>query len=308
MKIFGRTVGILVVIAITLNLYLFRESINLLKSNTQSAQVASLGSSKMARWYDAHQAPLDVSSKLDSQLASLGNLSKQLLASAGVVISPLETTVKVDPGMRLEEIAELLAFKLNWDPIEIAEFTQSRPMCYLDQLDEGEYLPGTYTFNTFASPVEVKSIMQNNFDEALSDLVVLQNSDDPVIQRALKVASLLQREAAGDGDERIIAGIIWNRLNDDMKLQLDATLQYAKGRPGDWWPIPQSEDKYLDSEFNTYLNNGLPPTPIANPSPEMILAALNPEVTECFFYLHAKRKFYCTPDYKGHLLNIARYL
>ncbi|MBU1754819.1 endolytic transglycosylase MltG, partial [Patescibacteria group bacterium] len=76
-----------------------------------------------------------------------------------------------------------------------------------------------------------------------------------------------------------------------------------------WWPIPKSEDKYLDSPFNTYQYKGLPPHPIANPGLASIAAALNPTATSCLYYLHdGKGQIHCSKTYSEHLANIRRYL
>ena len=84
---------------------------------------------------------------------------------------------------------------------------------------------------------------------------------------------------------RLISGIIHNRLKIGMPLQIDATLQYITGQSNNWWPVPRSEDKEIDSPFNTYQNKGLPPLPIATPSKDAIRAALNPAKTDCLYYL-----------------------
>jgi UPF0755 protein len=124
----------------------------------------------------------------------------------------------------------------------------------------------------------------------------------------LIVASLLEREAYDFDDMRYISGIICNRLFINMRLQIDATMQYAKANklknPGanDWWPTPVPADKFIDSPYNTYKYAGLPPTPIANPSIDAIIAALNPRKTDCLFYFHDPHgKFYCTKTYEEHV-------
>ncbi|HMO78075.1 MAG TPA: endolytic transglycosylase MltG [Candidatus Paceibacterota bacterium] len=93
-----------------------------------------------------------------------------------------------------------------------------------------------------------------------------------------------------------------------MPLQLDATLQYARGSKAEenrWWPRVVPRDKFIESPYNTYENAGLPPAPIANPSAEAVLAALNPRITECMFYFHdAKGKFYCTETYEEHVAKL----
>jgi UPF0755 protein len=90
-----------------------------------------------------------------------------------------------------------------------------------------------------------------------------------------------------------------------MPLQLDASLQYARGSNSSeakWWPKVRPADKYIKSPYNTYANKGLPPAPIANPSVESVIATLNPKQTDCLFYFHDPRgKFYCTKTYEDHV-------
>ncbi len=143
----------------------------------------------------------------------------------------------------------------------------------------------------------------NKYDKTVAEKVPLNE--------ALIIASLLEREAYDFTDMRYISGIIWNRMFIDMPLQIDATLQYVRGSKASeakWWPVPKPADKYLKSPYNTYKNTGLPPTPIANPSVEAVVAALNPRSTECMFYFHDKNGgFHCTKTYKEHVANIKKY-
>jgi UPF0755 protein len=93
-----------------------------------------------------------------------------------------------------------------------------------------------------------------------------------------------------------------------MKLQIDATLQYAKGDEEEWWPQVSPEDKKIDSPYNTYLTANLPPTPISNPGKAAIEAAYNPQTTSCLFYLHDRNRIiHCSATYQGQLNNIAKY-
>jgi UPF0755 protein len=94
-----------------------------------------------------------------------------------------------------------------------------------------------------------------------------------------------------------------------MPLQIDATLQYVRGsKPYEpWWPVPVPADKFLDSPYNTYQHAGLPPGPIANPSVEAIVAALNPYPTECYFYFHTNDgELICTETYEDHVRELRR--
>jgi UPF0755 protein len=98
-----------------------------------------------------------------------------------------------------------------------------------------------------------------------------------------------------------------------MPLQIDATLQYAKanattGKTGIWWPQVVPKDKYIKSAYNTYMNGGLPPGPIANPSIASVVAALNPKKTDCLFYFHDQNgNFHCTKTYTEHVALLKKY-
>jgi UPF0755 protein len=78
---------------------------------------------------------------------------------------------------------------------------------------------------------------------------------------------------------------------------------------GDWWTPIKPEDKNITSAYNTYRNGGLPPHPICNPGLAAIKAVLNPQETDCFYYLHDNnRQIHCAVTYEEHLDNIEVYL
>ena len=100
---------------------------------------------------------------------------------------------------------------------------------------------------------------------------------------------------------RLVSGIIWNRIWSGMKLQMDATLQYAKGNEEEgWWRKVDSKDKKIDSLYNTYMYNGLPPAPIANPGVEAISAAYNPKRLIAFLFTRQKGEIHCSKTYEEH--------
>ena len=110
---------------------------------------------------------------------------------------------------------------------------------------------------------------------------------------------------------KLISGIIWNRLDKGMPLQIDATMQYTLGKnnQGKWWGSINIKEKQNDSLYNSYLHKGLPPTPICSPNIDYIEAALNPEETDCLFYLHDNfKQIHCSVTYEEHLQNIKKYL
>ncbi|MFH1565593.1 MAG: endolytic transglycosylase MltG [bacterium] len=109
----------------------------------------------------------------------------------------------------------------------------------------------------------------------------------------------------------LIAGILWNRLLKEMKLEIDATVQYARGKTekGWWTPIKASDITEIDSPYNTYKYKGLPPHPISNPGINAIEAVLNPIETDCLYYLHDdNREIHCAKTFEEHKANIEKYL
>jgi len=224
-------------------------------------------------------------------------------------LNPSMRYIAANEGLRKEEIANIAQQKLNWNDVD-AEIFANNLSCS-ENNDEGYLLPGAYVVDGSTSPKDMKLEMKNRADTAISQAIKDSgaNSNSIDVETVLKVASLIQREAAGKRDMNLISGIIWNRLANNMPLQVDATLQYVKGKDGKWWPFVWPKDKYLDSPYNTYQNKGLPPTPIANPGVAAIAAALNPEKTDCVFYLHDKYgRIHCSKTYDEHKKNIQKYL
>lgn len=101
----------------------------------------------------------------------------------------------------------------------------------------------------------------------------------------LTVASLVEREVAVDDERPLVAGVIYNRLKQKMPLQIDATVQYLFDKPKERL---FQKDLETASPYNTYLNAGLPPGPIASPGLSSIKAALYPEETKYLFYVTKK--------------------
>lgn len=227
--------------------------------------------------------------------------------------SPEYKYVAVVEGMRKEEMAEVFATKLNWDEKEKAEFATPREICILSG-GEGHLFPGKYLVHKDYEPEDVKKLMEDKMNEIVDDFTEGDTSSSTNrilnMNQILTIASLIQREAAGKHDMKLISGIIWNRIFNGMPLQIDATLQYAKGNEENgWWPPVEAEDKYIESPYNTYKIDGLPPGPIANPGLAAIEAALNPTDTKCLFYLHDRnRVIHCASTYEAHKRNVRYYL
>lgn len=216
--------------------------------------------------------------------------------------------VVIPEGLRKEQIGEILARNLNWDFKQLNDWNNNVGI-EADYL-EGVYFPDTYLVPIKETSVEVAKRMINRFNEKFAPYFNKFSEKNIKWTTALKIASLIAREAGGKSDMSIIAGVIWNRLDKEMKLQIDATIQYAKGKvDGQWWSKVTPKDLEIDSLYNTYLYQGLPPQPIANPGLEEIEAVLNYEETDCFYYLHDHNKqIHCAVTYEEHLENIEKYL
>ena len=194
-------------------------------------------------------------------------------------------------GLRVEEYAEILAEKSDIDAIEF--ILAAKPF-------EGQLFPDTYLIPQTASAEDVVSILINTFERKSPT----QDQDTIII------ASLIEREARHVQDRLLVSSVLHNRLNLGMALQVDATVQYVVGEKDDWWPNNLTREQLaIKSPYNTYLNAGLPPQPIANPGSDSLEAALNPAETDYLYYLSDSAGFnhYAT-DLEGHNQNIVEFL
>jgi UPF0755 protein len=227
--------------------------------------------------------------------------------------NPYVRYVVINPGMRMEEIADKIAGSIAWTDEDKAEFLASAPKDDYGPM-EGFFMPGAYWINVDATGKEVADQILTNFNKEVGDKILgnkqtKQSAQKINLETAVRIASIIQREAAGPKDMNLISGVIWNRLFKGMTLGMDATLQYAKGSEDNWWSKVVSSDKKIDSPYNTYSNLGLPPTAISNISIDALRAAYNPQTTECMYYLHDNnRKIHCSKTYEQHKNNIQTYL
>lgn len=225
-------------------------------------------------------------------------------------LASLSTRILViQSGERKEEVANNFGKILGWSEAEKAEFLltieEASP-----EFRDGKFFPGKYIVSRGAKPDLVSTLVITRFNTQVVGRYGRELEAIVPLNDALVVASILEREAYDFEDMRHISGVIWNRLFAGMKLQIDATLQYAKGsNPNQpWWPAVRPNDKYIASLYNTYEHEGLPPAPISNPSLEAILATLNPRKTECIFYFHTRNgDFYCSVTYEEHVAQLRQH-
>lgn len=214
----------------------------------------------------------------------------------------LDIWITIPEGLRAEEIAAILKEKLSeYDDSWVAELKKN----------EGYLFPDTYLIPQTASLEDVLAILDRTFNQKITEAGL--SLDDPALNKILTIASLIEREALFDDDQHLISSVIHNRLEIDMPLQIDATVQYALGfskSEGKWWRKNLTrEDLQVQSLYNTYEKTGLPPGPIASPGIQSIEAAKNPEQSDYLFYIHdAKGRAHFAEDLDGHNENINKYL
>jgi cell division protein YceG involved in septum cleavage len=255
-----------------------------------------------------HTKPNMSDSWFDRALARLTELDwYQNLAT------PATRILIIQSGERYEEVARNFSRILRWSNDDTELFI-SRLMDEVPKQADGKLYPGRYIVTNDATPEAVAIEVAERFNAEVRTRYTDDIESKIPLGDALIVASLIEREAYDFTDMRYISGVIWNRLFIDMKLQIDATLQYARGvdsaaAGGRFWPVPHPQDKFIKSPYNTYKHAGLPPTPIANPSIDAIIAALNPKETDCLFYYHTDDgTFYCNATYEAHVAGIKEHL
>lgn len=198
------------------------------------------------------------------------------------------TKVTFPEGFTIKKMAAKL--------IEKGVLTDDTEFLQLTQGLEGQLFPDTYAFSKTVTAKEIVQQLQQHFAKQTKGLSLTPET--------LIVASLIEREAETDEDRPKIAGVIYNRLKKNMRLQIDATVQYI---------LPQHKARLLFSDlktpspYNTYLHAGLPPGPICSPGLASIQAALAPEKSDYLFYVQGKgRGHIFAKTFEEHRANIAR--
>jgi UPF0755 protein len=206
-------------------------------------------------------------------------------------------------GWRREEIAEAL------NKLKLSSYSKEKFLDLTEDL-EGYLYPNTYTFSRTLATKDIVNIFSENFEKATQDLD--WDKTDLTKKEVIVLASIIEREARDYEQKQNIANILLTRLDEEIMLQVDASLQYMKGydeNKGSYWGDVYNFDKEKDSSFNTYMYLGLPSSPICNPGFDSINSVLNPLANDYLFYLHSSDgAIYFAKDYQGHRENIANYL
>jgi UPF0755 protein len=205
--------------------------------------------------------------------------------------------IRVPEGATIAQMAIIYSTELqHFNPNNFRAQTQSL---------EGYLFPDTYFFLPNASEDTVIQAMRQNFDEHIATIQPQIASSTHSEADIVTMASILEREAYNTKDRRMIAGVLWNRIARGMPLQVDAAFSYTIGK-GTFQLT--KKDLATPSPYNTYLNKGLPPTPIGSPSLDSLLSAVTPIKSDYLYFLadHYGVTHYCK-NYACQLANEARY-
>jgi UPF0755 protein len=196
------------------------------------------------------------------------------IATGDHKVTPVKITIR--EGLTTEKIADILDQKLdNFNRVIFQEKTAGK---------EGRLFPDTYFFFPLTTEEEIVNEFINTFNLKTKDLRKQISLSDKTLEEILTMASILEGEANGEKDNKVISGILWKRLSINMPLQVD-----------------------VDRE--TYSQKGLPNKPLNNPGLSSIKAAINPEESSYLYYIHDKNgNVYYAKNYEEHRKNINLYL
>jgi len=297
----------------SIKLYLDKEALDTPFSSTGSDRIFVIKPGKTAKEVvdDLANAQLLKDPETFTNYLVYKGIDRQLHAGTYVlnpVLTPLEIaellydTTPEDiafsflAGWRAEEIAALLPTSgIDVSSDEFMKLIVNPPKTLSEIIStdiqslEGYLLPGNYQIMKSATAEELIGQILINFRSKLpgnyDTLLEVSNLD---LNQVIILASIVEKETILPEEASMIASVFINRLRAGMPLQSDPTVQYALGYSEDqktWWKNPlSSTDFAINSPHNTYLNNGLPPTPICNPGLNSINAILEPADTDYLFF------------------------
>jgi UPF0755 protein len=234
-------------------------------------------------------------------------------------------SVTIRPGWRTEEVADNFAtqglINFNKDTfLKLARegkfdyaFLKDRPKNAPPSL-EGYLLPETYNVPFDITTDNLIVVILDTFNQRVTDAMRQKAAAQKItLYEAITLASIIEREAVVDPERPIIASVFLNRIKKKMFLQSDSTAQYVIGyqtATKQWWKSPVTIDELTSakSPYNTYLNPGLPPGPICNPSLASIVGALEPAQTDyLFFFSKGDGTHVFAKTFDEHLQNQQKY-
>ena len=215
-------------------------------------------------------------------------LVKKMQVGTGAMVT---TKVTIPEGFSMEQIFRRLEEEgiCAYDDLMDAAANYKYNYSFLDEAQignatrlEGFLFPDTYEFyQGMQASSAINKFLVNFHNRLTKEIMDVSASHGFTLQQTVTLASMIEKEAANDEERALISSVIYNRLNQNMPLQIDSTIMYVLPEHGD---VLTEEQTHIDSPYNTYQNTGLPPTPIANPGLASINAAIKPAQTSYLYY------------------------
>ncbi len=218
------------------------------------------------------------------------------MVSGAFGLEPIRVTIP--EGSTTYQMVEIFKDKFEkFDPLTFSLLADEK---------EGYLFPDTYLFLPNVTTSKILNTMERTFYERLRNIEEKIAVFGRPVHEVVTMASLLEKEAHNYDERKTIAGVLWERININMPLQVDAVFGYIESTETF---SPKFSDLEVDSPYNTYKNIGLPPGPIGSPSLEALEAAVSPAETEALFYLHGQDGVLRLANtYDEHLVNRRKYL
>lgn len=247
--------------------------------------------------------------EIGNQLKELGLIENPFVLKVYLYFNPAKTLqagyYRVEPGsVSMSEVVNILqsgsfetklTFIEGWRVEEYIDYVRKQmgdefADVFADSsyIKEGYLFPDTYIISADYNPENLASWMRNHFEAKSQAGNWEQRAFEKgfTLDEVITMASILEREMHIPKDREIVAGILIKRWQEGWPIQADATIQYAKGNSKDWWPVVTRADfQGVNSPYNTYLNKGIIPGPICNPSASSIEAVLNYKESDYWFYI-----------------------
>jgi len=221
-------------------------------------------------------------------------------------------SITIPEGWTMFEVADLLekeGFGKRQEFLSVAEKADLlRDLAPRARSLEGFLFPATYQFPRRATAATIAEAMVAHFRQVWGRLA-RENAGELTPSEIVTLASLVEREARVAEERPLIAGVYMNRLKKGMALQCDPTVIYALELAGKWDGKIGHADLRFASPYNTYVNRGLPPGPIANPGEASLRAALHPSETRfLYFVADTLGRHFFSETLEEHSRNVRRYL
>jgi len=215
-----------------------------------------------------------------------------------VLVDPanaVNASVTIPEGLRVVDIVKILAKNTDFSKKDFERALDDTEALglpdYAEGNPEGYLFPATYEFGPEAKPADMLRTMVARWEQAAADVDLVAKAEalGYTPHEMMTIAAMLEAEGRGDYTPKI-ARVIYNRLEIEPNpaagyLNIDATVNYALGRPGIVVLTEDEIDSVADSPYNTYRHTGLPPGPIEAPGQAAMEAALNPDDGPWFFYV-----------------------